>query len=131
MATDWTGIALVVSAVLTPLSVAFLAWLNNKNSKKVIGQAEDTHQVVLAVDAAVNGKAPGETTLSEDVTTIMEKQELDLPSGDSESPMVEGGNGRLALVPMIRYLTKTTEELKATIESQQQKKKVASKSARR
>lgn len=126
MKNDYTGLALVVTAIMGPIVAIVTLYFNNRTTKKVHEVAKQTLAVATQVDSAVNGKNPGQSSISEDVTTIMEKQELDVPSLPVEP---EDGNGRLALVPMIRYLTQSMEELKASVESQQ--KKVVPKPVRR
>lgn len=98
MTSDLTGLALVISAVLTPLSVMFLAWLNNRNSKGVKAVAEETLQTATLINHAVNGKDPRESTLSEDVITIRDKQETDLPSVE---PVATNGG---AVLPLLREI---------------------------
>lgn len=116
MSSDYTGLALVVTAVMGPLVAVFTLYFNNRTVKKVAAVTDATHEIVLAVDAAVNGKLPGSATISEEVTTILENQDVNSPT---PSPTPAPENGRLALVPMIRYLTETVEELKASLESKQ------------
>lgn len=87
---------MVISAVLTPTSVIFLAWLNNRNTKEVKAVADETLVTATAINHAVNGKNPGESSISQDVTTIKEKQETDTPSAP---PAPTNGE---AVLPLLR-----------------------------
>lgn len=102
---DYAGLALLITAILTPASVIFLAWLNNRNSKNVKAVADETLQTANLINHAVNGKIPGDTTLSEDVTTIKEKQEVDMPSAP---PVPTNGE---AVLPLLREVIARLDKL--------------------
>lgn len=64
--------------------------------------------VVNAVDRAVNGKGPGKSTISEDVSDIKAKQERDAPSG-----------GEDALLPMMRQMNQQMQAMQAWMDDQE------------
>lgn len=110
--TDLLGLAAVISALLTPASVMFLAWINNRSVKRVEAKVEvvdekiaDVHQIAEQVDAAVNGKGPGEPSISQDVTAIKHKQEADSPTPTTVAPVIE------PLVPMVTSLAASVAEV--------------------
>lgn len=114
--TDYTGFALVVTSIMGPLVAILTLLINNRTVKKVHDVAKETLEVASQVDRAVNGKAPGEASLSEDVTTIKDKQEADNPSGIPEvraGKVVVGGkvNGDASLRLQVKYLTRLVEEM--------------------
>lgn len=100
---DSLGIAAIITALLTPISLVVLAWLQIQ--AKATGEAalvvsEATLEVAHEVNHAVNGKDPRDTTLSEDVITIRDKQELDLPT-----LLESDSNGTsAAILPLLRAL---------------------------
>lgn len=93
----------LITAILMPTSVMVLGYFTYLTQRKV----KEVHEVVKAVDHAVNGKSPGESSISQDVTTIKEKQESDNPSTEPEP------NGHRALVPMVEKLTTLVNNLLA------------------
>lgn len=98
----------VITAILTPISLcvlAYITYLTNRQLKKNHAKTEEVLVVASQVDRAVNGKAPGEASLSQDVTTIKDKQEFDNPT-----VVADTGNGR-AVIPLIERLTARVEEL--------------------
>lgn len=101
---DLTGLALVISAILTPASVVFLAWLNNRSVKRVEEKVESVDQTATLINHAVNGRDPRQTTLSEDVITIRDKQESDAPS-PKPPPKEE------AVLPLLRDVHSKLSEL--------------------
>lgn len=127
MSSDYTGLALVISAFLTPVSVMFGIWVNNRSVKRVDAKVDtvdtkvDTvHAIATLVDLAVNGKEPGETTLSEDmtqakddITTIKDKQELDAPSDSSSGLVVTKTNGNASIRLQLALVQTTLEKLLA------------------
>lgn len=105
MSADLTGLALVIGAVLTPLSVMYLAWLNNRNVKGVKAVADETLATTTLINHAVNGKDPRMSTLSEDVITIRDKQETDMPSAE---PAPTNGE---AVLPLLREIVSRLDRL--------------------
>ncbi len=79
MTGDPAGIALI----LTPVSVVAVAVINVWNGRRVgqmHGDVKEGLRVGRQIDAAVNGKGPGEQTIAQDVKTVLDKQEVDMPS---------------------------------------------------
>lgn len=116
MSTDYTGIALIVTPVMAALVTIVTLLVNNRSVKKVdakvekMGEvADETLHTATLIHHGVNGKAPGEPSLSEDVTTIKEKQEADSPTVAGVVPVVtKSENGSLRL--QVAYLTKLMED---------------------
>jgi len=79
------------------MSVVIVGWMNHRKINEVAA-------VVKQVDRAVNGKDPRDSTLSEDVIRIRDKQELDLPSG-----------GEAALLPMVKALSISVANLERAL----------------
>ena len=72
---DYAGLAALVGAFMTPLTVVAVALLTNRSVRRVGVVGAEALRVVREVDRAVNGKSPRETTISEDVMTVKAKQE--------------------------------------------------------
>lgn len=107
MSSDYAGIATIIAAILTPLSVVVLAWLTNRKVGHVGVAVERVEQVVGLVNHAVNGKDPRDTTLSEDVIRVRDKQERDMPSLQPADPE--------ALLPLVKQLVTQVAELRASL----------------
>ena len=75
--TDWVT---VIGAFMTPITVMFLAWLQYTKSARIEKVTTQTRDIAVEVDRAVNGRVPRTSTISDDVSTIMAKQEADSPS---------------------------------------------------
>ena len=97
---DLSGLALVITSILTPISVVAVGWFTNRKVGQVASTAEETLVQARAVNHAVNGKDPRETTLSEDVIKIRDKQETDQPSAKTPG-----------LVPRFDLFEKLLEQL--------------------
>lgn len=120
----------VITAILGPISLVILAWityLTNRQAKKNHALTEEVLGVATTIDHAVNGKAPGEASLSQDVTTIKDKQELDNPTASLTKGSLEG-NGSLKL--QVRYLTKLMEDMAGKPTAKPRKKPVVKKPKR-
>lgn len=122
--TDFTGLALVIGAILTPLSVMFNVWITNRIAKvqqeekaaavETKAVVDETLATTTLIHHGVNGREEGDPTLSEDVATIKDKQEADSPSDAQPSELVvTKSNGNASLRLQMAYLTKIVEELKA------------------
>lgn len=86
--TDYSGIALIITPIVAGIVTIVTLLVNHRTVKRVEVKVDE-------VNHAVNGKDPRDTTLSEDVITIRDKQEVDLPSSDIS---------RVGLVPAMREL---------------------------
>lgn len=102
----------VITAILTPISIvilAYITYLTNRQAKKNHAVTEEVLVVATSTEHAVNGKAPGEASISQDVATIKDKQELDSPTVPLASDPPDGNGASLKL--QVRYLTKLMEDL--------------------
>lgn len=100
----------LITAVLAPLSVmvlAYFTYLTQRKVKEVHQVAEATLEKATATEHAVNGKDPGETSISQDVTTIKDKQEMDSPT----ELVVTKANGDASLRLQVAHLVKLVENL--------------------
>jgi len=70
--TDWPAIISALALLVAAVGGLVLSVLNSRTLKTVAPIIKETHKVALAVDAAVNGKPPGEQTISEQVEDIHE-----------------------------------------------------------
>lgn len=105
-AQDWV---VIIGAFMTPISVILLALIHSRKIDRVQATATETLVNTTAINHAVNGKDPRESTLSEDVITIRDKQEIDQPT-------VAARNGD-ALLPLMRQLVVTVETLQGRLDA--------------
>lgn len=76
----------IVQTVVPTAGLIVIAWMGKRKIDEVREPLAAVHEKVAAIDRAVNGKKPGESTISENVDTILAKQEKDQPSdGDDEA----------------------------------------------
>lgn len=61
--TDWSGLALVITATGGAIAIVINAF---KTSRKV----DATHKLAVEIDRAVNTKGPGEQTIGEEVSDL-------------------------------------------------------------
>lgn len=99
----------LISSVLVPVSVmviGYLTYLTQRKVKEVHAVAEATLEKATLTEHAVNGKSPGESSISQDVTTIKDKQEMDSPT----ELVTTKANGDASIRLQLAYLTKIVEE---------------------
>lgn len=101
---DYTGLAALIGSVLGPVVVVITLHFNTRKVAQVVQTVDRVETVVAEVSHAVNGKDPRDTTISEDMITVRDKQERDRPSRDETE---------VALLPMVKQLVIQVAELRA------------------
>lgn len=107
---DYTGLASVITAFLTPISVIVLAYFAARKINKVEEKVDANTVITQAIDDAVNGKAPGEATISEEVTAIHAEQ-----VGTAKPAEGNGEARAIALLPMVKDLVLQVAALRASL----------------
>lgn len=111
--TNLIGLAAVLTALLTPLSVVAVGWINSRKIDRVQAIATETLEKTAAVDAAVNGKRPGVPTISQDVSAIRDKQEID-------NPTVKDQSEADAVLPILKELAAAVATIQMKLSTKEQ-----------
>lgn len=107
---DFTGLASVITAFLTPISVIVLAYFAARKINKVEEKVDANTVVTHAINHAVNGRDPGEDTISEEVAAIRTEQ-----LGDVKPAKGNGEARAIALLPMVKDLVLQVAALRASL----------------
>ncbi len=96
---DYAGLATVITAIGVLVAAVAGAYVTVRSTKQI----RETHETMQAVDAAVNGKAPGSQT--------MQSQVQDLHNS-SVSDRETDSDYQDAVLPLLRKLVELTEQKK-------------------
>lgn len=94
--------AIITMLIMAPITILVIVWVVRRKVAVVQEIVEETLAQTIQVNHAVNGKDPRQSTLSEDVITIRDKQEVDSPTDAGESE---------ALLPLVKKLTQAVAEI--------------------
>jgi len=109
---DWAEVLpVIVTTIMTGFVTLGLAYIAAK-FRQVESSIAKTHEVAVSIDHAVNGKDPRQTTISQDVSTVMAKQERDQPTDAT-------GAVPVAVLPLVMEMREAIRHIQTRLERQE------------